>query len=105
MRTFARRADFNVQLSGLPFLYGDAWQQDHARALLDDALAIFGPDRLMFASDWPMMLRFATYEAWVHAVEAFMAKRGLSSRQQEAILAENVRRANPRMQIPVPHVH
>jgi hypothetical protein len=34
-----------------------------------------------------------------------MAKRGLSSRQQEAILAENVRRANPRMQIPVPHVH
>jgi len=105
MRTFARRADFNVQLSGLPFLYGDAWRQDHARALLDDALAIFGPDRLMFASDWPMMLRFATYEAWVQAVEAFMAKRGLSSRQQDAILAENVRRAHPRMQIPRPHVH
>src|SRR5687767_2671027 len=78
MRTFARRPDFNAQLSGLPFLFGDAWREDRARALLDDALDIFGPERLMFASDWPMMLRFATYDAWVDAVESFMTRRGLS---------------------------
>lgn len=105
MRAFARRPDLDVQLSGLPFLFGDAWRQDHARALLDDALDIFGPGRLMFASDWPMMLRFATYEAWVEAVETFMARRGLSAAEQSAMLAGNVRRANPRLQIAAQRVH
>jgi len=105
MRTFARRADLQLQLSGLPFLFGDAWRQDHSRALLDDALDLFGPGRLMFASDWPMMLRFATYEAWVEAVDAFIDRRGLSVSDRNALFADNARRANPRMHIPSRHLH
>ena len=105
LRTFARRPDALVQLSGLPFLFGDAWRHDHARSLLDDALDIFGPGRLMFASDWPMMLRFATYEDWVEAVDTFMTRRGLSRDEQAALLADNARRANPRMHVPVHPVH
>ena len=37
---------------------------------------------VMFASDWPMMLRFATYEAWMGDVDTFMTQQGLSPRQQ-----------------------
>lgn len=102
MLAFARRRDTFVQLSGLPFLYGDAWKQPRASDLLDTALDLLGPDRLMFASDWPMMIRFATYEQWVAAVEAFVARRDLSTAEQTALFGGNVRRANPRMRIPAP---
>ena len=52
-----------------------------------------------------MMLRFATYDAWVDAVESFMTRRGLSDGERHALLADNARRANPRMQVPMHHVH
>ena len=100
MHTFAYRRDAFVQLSGLPFLYGNEWKQSRASELLDTAFDILGPTRLMFASDWPMMLRFATYEQWVEAVEALLARRGLSHEEQEALFAGNVLRANPRMRVP-----
>ena len=99
MRSFARRPQLYVQLSGLPFLFGERWQEADPRSLLDDALEIFGPDRLMFASDWPMMLRFASYAAWAQAVEAFLAAKRLSHADQAAIFAGNALRANPRLSL------
>ena len=60
-----RRPQTYVQLSGLPFLFGDTWRTPDAQSLLDEAFDIFGPQRLVFASDWPMLLRFARYGDWV----------------------------------------
>lgn len=100
MRVFARRKDLYVQLSGLPFLFGERWQEPAARSLLDEALAIFGPERLLFASDWPMLMRFATYGAWVRAVESFLDAKRLSAVERAAIFAGNALRANPRMPAP-----
>jgi L-fuconolactonase len=53
MRKFAARPDTFLQLSGLPFLFGPGWRDDEAHRVIDDALDIFGPERLLFASDWP----------------------------------------------------
>ena len=86
-----------MQLSGLPFLFGERWRGDAAQSRLDDALAILGPERLMFASDWPMLLRFASYGDWVAAVEAFLARSGLDAAQTAAVFAGNALRANPRL--------
>ena len=97
MTACASRDDTFVQLSGLPFLYGAAWREPHAHALLDQALDILGPGRLMFASDWPMLTRFARYGDWVRAVEAFGERRALSSRERDAIFGGNALRANPRL--------
>ena len=99
MRRFARRADLFVQLSGLPFLYGKRWRNADARAVLDEAFDILGPSRLMFASDWPMLVRFASYADWVRTVDAFLAGRGASRHETDAIFAGNVRRANPRLSV------
>ena len=97
----------SAKISGIAAAVGapDSWTVDTLRPFVDDALDLFGPSRLMFASDWPMLLRFATYEAWVEAVDAFIDRRGLSATDRNALLAHNARRANPRMHIPSHHLH
>ncbi len=100
MRRLARRPELYVQLSGLPFLYGDTWRGDEAQALQDDALEILGTRRLVFASDYPMLLRFATYREWVAAVEAFLARRGVGADDVQAIFSGNARRAHPLLAVP-----
>jgi predicted TIM-barrel fold metal-dependent hydrolase len=37
------------------------------------ALDVFGPDRLMFGSDWPVLTKVASYEHWLSVVEACVA--------------------------------
>jgi len=104
MRAMARRPELYVQLSGVPFLFQDAWRTDVARPVLDAVFELFGPRRLMFASDYPMLLRFATYEEWVQAVERELAARRLSPAEVDAIFSGNVRRANPRLREPTPAI-
>jgi L-fuconolactonase len=100
MRAFAQRPDTYVQLSGLPFLFQSDWRGADARAVLDEAFSICGAERLVFASDYPMLLRFATYREWVGAVERFLADRRLPDAARDAIFAGNARRANPRLRVP-----
>jgi L-fuconolactonase len=100
MRVFARRDDCFVQLSGLPFLYGERWRDAAAVAVLDEAFDILGPSRLVFASDWPMLVRFASYAEWVNSVDDFLVRRGVARHDVDAIFAGNARRANPRLLLP-----
>jgi L-fuconolactonase len=96
---FAQRRETYVQLSGLPFLFEGRWRGADARAVLDDAMAICGPQRLMFASDYPMLLRFATYIEWVRAVEDFLTAHRLAAGDVDAIFSGNALRANPRLRV------
>jgi L-fuconolactonase len=100
MRGFARRDDCFVQLSGLPFLFGERWRDAAALSVLDEALDILGPSRLVFASDWPMLVRFASYVEWVRTVDEFLARRAVARHDADAIFGGNVRRANPRLRLP-----
>ena len=102
MRGFTRRRDLFVQLSGLPFLYGERWRGDEARRVLDEAFDILAPSRLVFASDWPMLVRFASYAEWVRTIDAFLLARGAPRNEIDAIFAGNVLRANPRLTLPSP---
>ena len=100
MRDFARRPATFVQLSGLPFLFQSRWREADARSVLADALEIVGPRRLIFASDYPMLLRFATYAEWVHYVDDSLAAQRLTGDEVAAIMAGNARAANPRLGVP-----
>lgn len=58
------------------------------RAYFDEALALFGPDRLMFGTDWPVcLLRIDSYQAWADMVRGFIAD--LTPEEQDAILHDN----------------
>ncbi len=58
------------------------------RAYFEETLALFGPDRLLFGTDWPVcQLRNDSYQAWADKVRGFVG--GLSPDEQEAILNDN----------------
>ncbi len=68
----------------------DATQTAHLRPYYDLALAGFGPDRLMFGSDWPVSTRDTSY-AHVHAAARALTA-GLSEAEKEAVFRGTAQR-------------
>lgn len=44
-----------------------AWSVDRLRPVVEHALATFGPDRLLFGSDWPVVELAGGYGPWLSA--------------------------------------
>jgi L-fuconolactonase len=58
------------------------------RAYFEETLTLFGPDRVMFGTDWPVcLLRVDSYQAWTDMMRGFVS--GLSTDEQDAILNDN----------------
>ena len=58
------------------------WQVDDLQPSVDRAFEIFGPERLMFGSDWPVCLLAATYQEVVEAARATTARWSGAEREQ-----------------------
>lgn len=58
-----------------------AWTYESILPYLETALSAFGPDRLMFGTDWPVCRVATTYADWVHTVDRFAAPLSDSERQ------------------------
>jgi L-fuconolactonase len=58
------------KLSGLTTEAGPGWDAARLRPYLDHALEVFGPDRCLVGSDWPVLTLGATVEAWFDVVVA-----------------------------------
>jgi L-fuconolactonase len=97
MRAIVERPATYVQLSGLPFLHREHWREPPARAILDEAYEAVGPARLVFASDWPMLVRFGTYAEWVRAVEALLDAHHAGSAERDQVFRANAMAAHPRL--------
>jgi L-fuconolactonase len=62
--------------------------EDTLRAYFEEALRLFGPERLLFGTDWPVcLLRIESYQNWADTVRRFVGD--LSIPEQEAILHDN----------------
>jgi len=48
------------------------WQPAEIAPYLKQAFASFGPDRLMFGSDWPVMTLATSYQRWLQTVEELL---------------------------------
>ena len=64
------------------------WQPRDFRHYLDSALEAFGPDRLMFGSDWPVCLLAATDYAEVYQLVADWSE-SLSDSEQQKLFGDN----------------
>lgn len=62
------------------------WERAQLRPFIDEALARFGPQRLMFGSDWPVCLLAAEYQVVAQLAEEATA--ALSASEQAAIWGE-----------------
>ncbi|MEV5752786.1 amidohydrolase family protein [Actinoallomurus sp. NPDC052308] len=72
----AEREHVIVKLSGLVAEADWAtWTVDDLRPFVETALGLFGPDRLMFGSDWPVCEVAASYEQVVDAIETILGGR------------------------------
>lgn len=85
IRELARRPNVCCKLSGLVTEADWAnWRQADLRPYLDVAFEAFGPDRLMFGSDWPVCLLAGSYERVLGAIVDYIAT--LSVAERDAVL-------------------
>lgn len=94
IRSLGERENVFCKLSGMvtevvPGL--DDWTPDLLRPWFDVVLEVFGPDRLMFGSDWPVCLLRGEYADWVQCVDFWI--KDFSPDERSAILGETASRA------------
>ncbi|WP_224996423.1 amidohydrolase [Cesiribacter sp. SM1] len=65
------------------------WQEDQIKPYLDVVFEAFGPDRLMYGSDWPVCLLAAPYQRVIGLVKGYIQQ--LSLTEQEKIMGGNAR--------------
>jgi L-fuconolactonase len=80
----AARPNVTAKLSGLDTAAGAGWTDAELRPAIDAAIEAFGPDRLLFGSDWPVCTLVSRYGDVVRAIERSVAS--LSPTERAAIL-------------------
>lgn len=92
IRELAKRPNVYCKLSGL-VTEADyiAWTPDQLKPYLDTVLDAFGPERLMFGSDWPVCLVAVSYKRWVSVLDDFTA--ALSATEQQQIWSGTAEKA------------
>ena len=84
MQELARRENVYCKVSGMVTEADwNAWTADDLRPYFDIVLAAFGPKRLMFGSDWPVLTLAGGYKTWMDTFRSFIAE--LSADEQESI--------------------
>lgn len=90
MRELAKRDHIlGVKFSGLVTEFPEGpIDSETIRTYFEETLEIFGADRVMFGSDWPVcLLRSDSYTAWADTVRGLVAN--LSPHEQAAVLGDN----------------
>jgi L-fuconolactonase len=63
-------SNVTCKLSGLVAEAGDAWRPDDLRPYIEHLLETFGPRRLLWGSDWPVVNLAADYSRWFDLADA-----------------------------------
>ena len=91
LRPLAAFPNVHCKLSGLVTEANwTNWKTDNLRPYVDHALELFGPERLMFGSDYPVCLLAASYERVLESFQELLG--GLSSEDQARIFGGNAAR-------------
>jgi L-fuconolactonase len=69
LRALARMPNVWCKISSLPVNASRPWTIGMLKPYIDTVIAAFGWERVMFAGDWPNLLRAASYAEWVDAID------------------------------------
>jgi len=83
IRHIAKTSNAFCKLSGLVTEAGAGWSADTLKLYVDVLLESFGPQRLMWGSDWPVLLEAGDYPSWLNAAETLT--KHLSANDRAAI--------------------
>jgi L-fuconolactonase len=91
IKRLALREHVTCKLSGMVTeVEGDTWDEALLKPYFETVLEAFGPERLMFGSDWPVCLMRSTHTTWVETVQSLLAP--LTPSEQEAIMGGTANR-------------
>jgi L-fuconolactonase len=93
LAALARHPNVAAKVSGLVTESDwDAWTPAQLAPYVRHAAEVFGPERLLFGSDWPVCLLAATYAEVVAAAEETLEEAGLGAAERAAVFGANARR-------------
>jgi L-fuconolactonase len=84
MAAAAARPNIVCKLSGLVTEARQDWSVDHLRPYVSHLLEVFGPERLLWGSDWPVVNLAGGYDLWRDATQQLIAS--LSQPERQAVL-------------------
>jgi len=87
MRRIARESAAFCKLSGLVTEACPDWKIDHLRPYVEHVIECFGPHRVVWGSDWPVMTLNAGYGQWLDVAQELIAP--LSESDRHAIMGLN----------------
>ncbi|PRY22489.1 L-fuconolactonase [Aliiruegeria haliotis] len=76
----------HCKISGIAFEQGRGWTTAGLQPVADHLLETFGPHRLMWGSDWPVLEHVGSYIQWFDSVNQMIS--GCDARGRAAILGE-----------------
>lgn len=77
----AAHPQLSCKLSGLANEFGPGWSAEALRPVFDHVLRHFGPERLMWGSDWPVLELAGTYPDWLAVAQELAADLSPEARQ------------------------
>jgi len=89
LRKLASRPNTSAKISGLGMVDWH-WTTESIRPLVLETIEAFGPDRCMFASNFPVDRLYSSFATLYEAFETIVA--GFSAAEQHALFAGNARR-------------
>ncbi len=75
MESLARKPNVICKVSGIVVQARERWNADDLAPVINHTLTAFGPDRVMFAGDWPVCTLRSTYRRWVEALRSIVRNR------------------------------
>jgi L-fuconolactonase len=89
LKDLARHPNIWIKLSDLPPYAGPNWTTADLRPYIDATLEFFGPDRTIYAGDYPILLQSTTLTQWVEILDEAFADLGLSEAETRKIYRDN----------------
>lgn len=90
MKAIAQSGRVYCKLSGLLTEAGDGWTAESVRPYVEHLLTSFGPKRLVWGSDWPVLRLAGNYQGWFDLAQSYLSE--LNDNERAAIFGENARR-------------
>lgn len=87
LQAIAARPRTWCKLSGLTTMANPQWRMQDLDPFIEVVVEAFGPDRVLFGSDWPVSARRGPYGELLAGIHAWLSK--LAPHERSAILAGN----------------
>lgn len=89
MKALAQRANTVCKISGIIVTAPEKWTAADLEPNMRFSMETFGPDRSMFAGDWPVCTLRATFRQWVEALQQICRNMNMSTENQRKLFHDN----------------